>query len=115
MFTSCHRKAGFVDIEIDLDAKMVFFQTNALKANTREGCSKLLFFALNINMAIASTSNSKLLLILRLLSWSNKFFTLGIDSIGGKIRDDTSKSNWSRFSISPSESQLKTIQLFMKA
>ncbi|KAK8706129.1 hypothetical protein V6N13_049706 [Hibiscus sabdariffa] len=93
MFTSWHRKTGFVDLETDLEAKTTCFQTNALRANTREGCSKLLLLALNFNMVIASASNLKLLVILRLTSLSNMFFTLGINSIGGKIRDDTPKSN----------------------
>ncbi|KAK8584028.1 hypothetical protein V6N13_109428 [Hibiscus sabdariffa] len=115
MFTNWHRKVGFVDLETDLKAKMVCFQTNALKANTREGCFKLLLLALNINMAIVSTSNSKLLVILRLPSLSNKFFMLGIDSIGRKIHDDAFKSNLPGFSISLLEPQLKTVQLYMKA
>ncbi|KAK8513199.1 hypothetical protein V6N12_037690 [Hibiscus sabdariffa] len=72
---------------------MACFQTNALRANTREGCSKLSLLDLNINMAIASASNLKLLVILQPPSLRNKFFTSGIDSIEGKIRDDASKSN----------------------
>ncbi|KAL4376074.1 hypothetical protein GQ457_02G030310 [Hibiscus cannabinus] len=116
MFTAWPKIDGFRVPEADREAWIACFQRNALRANAREGCSKLLLFAFNTRVVIALASNTKLLVILRRPSFKNRLFKAalsGIDSIGGKSRDDAPNSPG--FGISPLEPRLKAAQLLRKA
>ncbi|KAK8549175.1 hypothetical protein V6N13_063571 [Hibiscus sabdariffa] len=73
-------------------------------------------FAFNTRVVIALASNTKLLIILRRPSLNNRLFKAafsGIDSIGGKTRDDVPISPG--FGISLFSPRLKAAQLLRKA